>query len=74
MVVLGTRFPWWLAPSKNLRYQLILSRKTDDQRILQPDWMRRLTVNTQRKVVVSLATIPWWLTPCMRKEDMNQYF
>ena len=67
MVVLGARFPWWLAPSKKLRYQLIPSRKTDDQRILQPDWMRCLTVHTQPKVVVSLATIPWWLTPCMRK-------
>ena len=28
---------------KNLRYQLIPSRDIDDQRIMQPDWIRGTT-------------------------------
>ena len=35
------------------RYQLILSRNTDDKRILQSNWTRDTTGNTQPTVVVS---------------------
>ena len=35
----------------------------DDQRILQSDWARCNTGQTQPKVVVWDHTIPWWLSP-----------
>ena len=37
----------------------IIFRDTDDQRILNSDWMRGTTGHIQTKVVVSDATLPW---------------
>ena len=51
---------WWsqMLPSlktnsmQKLRYQLILSKDIDDQKILQSDWTRGTTGHTQPKEVV----------------------
>ena len=45
--------------SKNLRYQLIPSKDTDDQRTLESDWPRNTTSNTQLKEVVSDTDFLW---------------
>ena len=42
--------------AKKLRYQLILCRDIDDQRMLQSDWMRGTIAHTQTKVLVPGAT------------------
>ena len=44
--------------AKNLRHQLILSKDTDNQIILQFDWVRGTTDHTQPIVVASDPTFP----------------
>ena len=44
--------------AKDLRYSLIPSRYIDDQRILQSDWAKSTTGQTQLKVVISDAAFP----------------
>ena len=39
-------------------YQLIPSRHTDDQRILESDWARSTHDHTQLEVVVTVAAFP----------------
>ena len=51
---------------KNLWYSLIPSRDIDDQRILQSDWTRDTTGNTQLKLAVSDPFFLWWLSPCKK--------
>ena len=43
--------------TEKLTYQLILSEYTDDQTMLQSDWMRSKPTHTQQKEVVSDATL-----------------
>ena len=43
---------------ENPRYQLISSRDTDDQRILQSDWIRGTNGHIQTKVKVTDPTFP----------------
>ena len=50
--------------AENQRYQLVIYRETDDQRILQSDWTRDKTCLIQPKMVDPDATFPWWLSPC----------
>ena len=54
---------WWplKLPWRKLKYQLILSRGVDDQRILQSDWMRHATCNwpNPTKKVVPNSIFPW---------------
>ena len=45
-----------------LRYQLTPSQGTDNQRILQYDWARGTTDNTQPKAVASHLIFPCWLS------------
>ena len=47
------QFYCWSKNAKNQTNQLILSRDTDHQRILQSDWMRDTTGHTQPKLIVS---------------------
>ena len=56
------------------RYGLVLSSDVVDQRILQSDGMRDRPGNIQPKVVVSDATLHWWLTPCIKNQDINWLF
>ena len=44
------------------RNQLISSRNTDDQRILESDWTRGTPGHTQPRVEVLCTTFPWWLS------------
>ena len=48
VVVSDPNFPWWLSPCKNLRYWLIPSKYTDDQRILQSNSLRAFLVTTEQ--------------------------
>ena len=64
-LISDANFPWWISPRKKLRDQLILFRDIDEQRILQSDWTRGTTDQTQANVAVSDAN-PWWLTPCKK--------
>ena len=43
-----------LLDTKKLRYQLILSRDNDDQKILHSDWVRGIASPTQTKVAVQI--------------------
>ena len=54
--------------AKKLRYQLIISRDTDDKRILESDWTIDTTGPTYAKAVVSDATFSWWLSPCNKSK------
>ena len=47
------QFYCWSKNAKNQTNQLILSRDTDHQRILQSDWMRDTTGHTRPKLIVS---------------------
>ena len=69
-------FPMLLPSSKKKikRHGLVLSSDVVDQRILQSDGMRDRPGNIQPKVVVSDATLHWWLTPCIKNQDINWLF
>ena len=46
----------------------------DDQRILQSDWVRGITVHTQTKLVVSDATSLCWLSACKKSKRLADSF
>ena len=48
----------------NLRYQLIPSRDIDHEKILKNDKGRGTPGHRQPNVVVTDATLPWWISPC----------
>ena len=54
--------------AKYQRYWSLLSHDTDDQRILQSDWMRGTCGYTQPKLVASDTAFPWWLTPSIKNK------
>ena len=60
--------------AKKIWFEWIFCSYIDGQIILQSDWMTNTTVHTQPKVVVSDATLVWWLTPYIKKNDANQFF
>ena len=62
--------------AKNLRYQLILFKEIDYQRILQSDWTRGAIGDTPPKEVVSYSNFPSWFSPCqksMRKAIVHSF-
>ena len=70
MAVSDATFPWWVTSCKKLRYHFILSRDVDDQRILQWDWTRDKTCQTQPKRVVPDTTFAWWLSSCKKSKRL----
>ena len=60
--------------AKKLRYQLIISRYTDDKRIMQTDWTRDTNGHTQPKVVISRTTFIQLPTPCKKTKLLPDSF
>ena len=69
VVIWNATFPWYLSLSKKLRYQLILLRDINDQRILQSDWIRGTSGLIQPKMIVSDVT---YLDDYLHAKNLNQ--
>ena len=66
MVVSDATFPSWLYVKKTPRDQLLLSKDTNNRRVLQFDCTSGTPCHNQPNVVVLDATFHWCLAPSKR--------